>query len=196
MPRQWADVVFNAVDGWADCGAYKTRFPCHEPSGLAPECMLTAWLVDHGIPRFAFGEGTQLRELGIVRDYKKRQPGTLLCHLAPRRLSECAARAKNASRSKKGRGKEAIFSTGVGKQRLKRLGATGRRAGPPTPRDSVLQTRKTHTRPPCASEAECYSRDVALSTARTRQSAARKALRGGPLKGSATSAVPSLSISI
>ena len=119
-----------------------------------------------------------------------------LCHLAPRRLSECAARAKNASRSKKGRGKEAIFSTGVGKQRLKRLGATGRRAGPPTPRDSVLQTRKTHTRPPCASEAECYSRDVALSTARTRQSAARKVLRGGPLKGSATSAVPSLSISI
>ena len=102
VPRQWADVVFNAVDGWADCGAYKSRFPCHESSGLAPECMLTAWLVDHGIPRSAFGEGAELRELGIVRDYEKRQPKeTTICHLGPGYrygFSECAARAKHASR--------------------------------------------------------------------------------------------------
>ena len=87
VPRQWADVVFNAVDGWMDCGAYKSRFPCHDPSGLAPECMLTAWLVDHGIPRSAFGEGTELRELGIVRDYRRKQPETFYCNL--HRLSEC-----------------------------------------------------------------------------------------------------------
>eukprot|EP00964_Phaeocystis_antarctica_P080152 scaffold50038_cov81-Phaeocystis_antarctica.AAC.1 len=68
---------------WADCGAYKSRFPCHESSGLAPECMLNAWLVDHGIPRSAFGEGTEHRELGIVRDYEKRQPGTDICNLGP-----------------------------------------------------------------------------------------------------------------
>ena len=131
VPRRWADVVFNAVDGWADCGAYKSRFPCHDPSGLAPECMLTAWLVDHGIPRSAFGDGTELRELGIVRNYGKRTTQeTLLCNglckregadcsMKARRLCERAARAESASRygSKKGRGTRAI-STGVRKQRL------------------------------------------------------------------------------
>ncbi len=81
VPQQWVDVVFNAVNGWTDCDAYSSRFPCHEPSGLAPECMLTAWLVDNGIPRSAFGEGTELRELGIVRNYAKYQPGIVYCNL-------------------------------------------------------------------------------------------------------------------
>ena len=160
VPRQWADVVFNAVDGWTDCSAYKSRFPCHEPSGLAPECMLTAWLVDHGIPRSAFGEGTELKsELSIVRDYRRRQPGMFYCKNL-RRLSECAGRMKNASRigSEKVGGKGAI-STGVGKQRRWRLGA----AGSLTLRNGVLQANKTRTRPDY----------VALSTARTRQKAAR-----------------------
>jgi hypothetical protein len=81
VPRRWADVVFNAVDGWTDCAAYRSRFPCHEPSGVAPECMLTAWLVDNGIPRSAFGEHTELRELGIVGQYVKRQPRMVYCNL-------------------------------------------------------------------------------------------------------------------
>ena len=117
MPRQWADVVFNAVDGWTDCGAYTARFPCHEPSGLAPECMLTAWLVDHGIPRSAFGAGTELRELGIVRNYWKRQPSLVYCNL--HRLSECAGLAKSASRDAS-RGGGAI-RTPFGKQEGLRL---------------------------------------------------------------------------
>jgi hypothetical protein len=65
VPRHYAQIVFNVVDGWADCHSYVSRFPCHDRTGLAPECLLTAWLVDHGIPRAAFGEGTELLELGL-----------------------------------------------------------------------------------------------------------------------------------
>jgi len=81
VPRRWANVVFSAVNGWKNCDAYRSRFPCHEPSGLAPECMLTAWLVDNGIPRSAFGKDTELRELGIVKSYGKTQPGMVYCNL-------------------------------------------------------------------------------------------------------------------
>lgn len=91
VPRQWVDVVFNVVNGWKDCASYRSRFPCHEPSGLAPECLLTAWLVDNGIPRSAFGEGTELREIGIVQDYVKYQPGIVYCNL--RRPEKCNARS-------------------------------------------------------------------------------------------------------
>ena len=81
VPRRWVNVAFNAVNGWTDCSAYRSLFPCHEPSGLAPECMLTAWLVDNGIPRSAFGKDTELRELGVVRNYVKVQPGMVYCNL-------------------------------------------------------------------------------------------------------------------
>ena len=131
MPRQWADVVFNAVDGWTDCGAYTARFPCHEPSGLAPECMLTAWLVDHGIPRSAFGAGTELRELGIVRNYWKRQPSLVYCNL--HRLSECVGLAKSAIRdASRGGGRSAppsgnrrAFGFGTRATKASRVGPLG-----------------------------------------------------------------------
>ena len=95
VPRQWVDVVFNAVNGWMDCAAYRSRFPCHEPSGLAPECMLTGWLVDNGIPRGAFGADTELRELGIVRNYVKNQPGMVYCNL--RHPERCSAQPVSRS---------------------------------------------------------------------------------------------------
>lgn len=91
VPRRWTNIVFNAVDGWTDCSAYRALFPCHEPSGVAPECMLTAWLVDNGIPRSAFGKDTELRELGVVRIYSKTQAGLVYCNL--RHPETCQTRA-------------------------------------------------------------------------------------------------------
>lgn len=70
VPRRWASIAFSAAAGWSDCGAYRSRYPCHMPT-LSPECLLTAWLVDHGIPRRAFGSGTELAELGVVRGWQQ-----------------------------------------------------------------------------------------------------------------------------
>ena len=80
VPRRWADVVFNAVDGWGDCHAYRARFPCHAPEGLMPECLLSTWLVDHGVPRSAFGEGTELQALGVVRGLQVRHADSVKSH--------------------------------------------------------------------------------------------------------------------
>tara|TARA_X000001036_G_scaffold276878_1_gene257170 strand:+ start:2365 stop:3045 length:681 start_codon:yes stop_codon:yes gene_type:complete len=90
VPRRWVHIVFNAVNGWTDCAAYRSLFPCHEPSGMAPECLLTAWLVDNGIARGAFGKDTELRELGIVRNYLKVQPEMVYCNL--RHPEKCQTR--------------------------------------------------------------------------------------------------------
>lgn len=60
VPRKWSDTVFSAVNGWSICRSMDDNIPCHHDNltvhgheghihGTASQCMLTAWLMDHGI---------------------------------------------------------------------------------------------------------------------------------------------------
>ena len=61
VPRKWTDIVFSAVNSWSVCRSDEDKIPCHHANltvpktaeghnlGSASQCLLTGWLMDHGI---------------------------------------------------------------------------------------------------------------------------------------------------